>query len=86
MGSPSKGCAKWANGVHPRSIRLNCSGREVGRDFFNLKFNFNMNNKVTLCRQGNCLHIQGEWAEAIAAAVLFATIAYGTAQVVKLLR
>jgi hypothetical protein len=45
-----------------------------------------MNNKVSLCSRGNCLHIQGDWAEAIAAAVLFAMIAYGAAQFVKLLR
>lgn len=45
-----------------------------------------MNNKVSLCNRGNCVHIQGDWAQAIAAAIFFATIAYGAAQVVKRLR
>jgi hypothetical protein len=45
-----------------------------------------MNNKVTLCHRGNCLHIQGDWAQAIAVAILFVVITYGGAQVVRLLR
>ncbi len=36
-----------------------------------------MNNKVSLCKRDICLHVEGEWAQAIAAVLFAAALAYG---------
>lgn len=45
-----------------------------------------MYNKVSLCKKDVCFHVEGEWAQVIAAAIFVATLAYGINQAVKLLR
>lgn len=45
-----------------------------------------MQNRFSVCRRDVCLHVEGQWAEALAAVFFGIVLAYGTVQVAKLLR
>jgi len=59
--------------------------------FINLKTKLPMNristqNKVSVCKKDVCVHVAGELAQAFAAALIFAALAYGVAQIAKAIK